>query len=166
LSFGRASTAVRVRNLSALGALVEGADLPPAGTALVLRRGALEAVGSVAWAESGKAGLAFGEPVAVAKWLPTKEAKRQTQVDQIAFEVKQKARLVEAVTPPVIDDAAMSMAAVVADLAALRADLDRLGDKLADDAVLLASYPEVQFLDEAGQRIGKIIDALRTAPPR
>lgn len=166
LSFGRASTAVRVRNLSASGALIEGANLPAAGTAIVLRRGALEAVGSVAWAEPGKAGLAFGEPVAVANWLPTKEAKRQTQVDQIAFEVKQAARLVAVVTPPVIDEVAMSLAAVVADLAALRADLDRLGDKLADDAVLLASHPEVQFLDAAGQRIGKIIDALQTAPSR
>ena len=73
---------------------------------------------------------------------------------------------VDAVAPPAVDDASMSMIAVVAELAALRADLDRLGDKLADDAVLLASHPEVQFLDAAGQRIGKIIDALRTAPPR
>ena len=166
LSFGRASMPMRVRNLSASGALVEGAGLPPDGSAIVLRRGTLEAVGSVAWVGLGKAGLAFSEPVAVAGWLPTKEAKRQTQIDQIAFEVKQATRVAAAIALPVIDGGAMSMTAVVAELAALRTDLVRLGDKLADDAVLMAGHPEVQFLDAAGQRIDKIIDALRTAPLR
>lgn len=165
LSFGRASMPVRVRNLSASGALVESTHLPPRGTAIYLRRGALEAVGSVVWEGAGKAGLSFSEPVAVSVWLPTKETKRQTQVDQIAFEVNQAERVFSGKAAPEVDDATMSKTAVVAELAGLRADLDRLGDKLAHDEFLLASHPEVQCLNAAGQRIGKIIAALSSASP-
>ncbi len=161
LSFGRASTAVRVRNLSATGALVEGSDIPAAGTAIYLRRGALEAVGSIVWASAGKAGLSFSEPVAVSCWLPTKEVKRQTQVDQIAFELKKAARALEPASGPATDDPTMSLLAVIADLALLGEELGRLGDKLADDAIVMVCHPEVQLLDAAGQRLAKVITALR-----
>ena len=164
LSFGRASTAVRVRNLSATGALVEGADLPPAGTAIVLRRGALEAVGSLVWSAAGKAGLSFREPVAVSCWLPSKEVKRQTQVDQVAFELKKAARAFDPAPAPVARQPALTMTEVVDDLTALGSELERLGDQLADDASVLARHPEVQLLDAAGQRIGRIIAALRPTP--
>jgi len=159
----RASNPVRVRNLSPSGGLIEGATLPPVGTAVILRRGALESPGTVVWVKSGKAGLSFTGLVDVSAWLPTKEAKPQTQADQITYGLKHTRRALAAAAVPAIDDRTMPMIAVVAELAALRADLDRLGDKLADDAVLLASHPEVQFLDAAGQRIGRIIDALRAA---
>lgn len=161
LAFGRASTPVRVRNLSATGALVEGADLPSLGTAIILRRGALEAVGSVVWTEPGKAGLAFREPVAVSGWLPTKEAKRQTHVDQIAFEVNQQARVAAPVMPPLVD-ASLSMAAVAIELAAVQEQLGYLGGLLALDVALVAKHP-VHLLDAAGHRIGRIVAALRTA---
>lgn len=162
LYFGRATTAVRVRNMSATGALVEGADLPPMGSTIILRRGALEAAGTAVWSESGKAGLAFGEPVTVSAWLPSKETKRQTQIDEIAFTMKQAARSVDAVLVPVRDDE-QSVAAAVDELVAVQAQLGRLGDQLALDAGLLEKHPEVQLLDVAGQRIGRIVDTLRTA---
>ena len=53
------------------------------------------------------------------------------------------------------------MAAAIADLTALRDELGRLEDKLADDPAVLASHPEVQLLDAAGQRLARIITALR-----
>ncbi|MCY7280633.1 MAG: PilZ domain-containing protein [Sphingomonas bacterium] len=161
LSFGRASTPVRVRNLSATGALVEGTSLPPVGSAIVLRRGALEEPGTIVWSAAGKAGLTFGGLVDVQAWLPTKEAKRQTQVDETAFGLKHAARVVEAATPGVADEA-MAMETVVAELVTVQAHLDELGGQLALDAALLAKHPEVQLLDIAGQRIARIIKALRT----
>lgn len=161
LSFARASTPVRVRNLSATGALVEGASLPPAGTAVFLRRGEREAAGTIIWLEPGKAGLRFAGLVDVQAWLPAKGSKRQTEVDRIAFGLKHSTPPTAAIAAPPPGPSAMPVGAVVAELMALRADLERLGDKLAGDAVVLASHPEVQFLDAAGQRIARIVAALR-----
>lgn len=160
LSFGRASTAVRVRNLSSTGALVEGGALPPVSSAIILRRGPLEAIGTIVWSESGKAGLSFSGTVDVSAWLPSKETKRQTQVDEITFGFKQ-ARAVEPPSPPVAEGA-VTIAALVAELAAVQAQLGQIGDQLALDDALLAKHPEVQMLDVAGQRIGRIVAALLT----
>lgn len=164
LYFGRASLPVRVRNLSASGALVEGASLPDAGTAVVLRRGALEVTGTAVWSQAGKAGLTFSGLVDVSGWLPVKEAKGQTRVDQIAFGLKHDGRAVGAVAVPAFDDG-RSIASVVADLVMLQAQLGQLGDRLMEDAVLLASHPEIRFLDAAGQRIGRIVEAFRARSP-
>ena len=51
------ATAVRVRNLSARGALIEAAVLPLAGTSVELIRGELKVGGAVAWLSGNKAGL-------------------------------------------------------------------------------------------------------------
>ena len=55
------------------------------------------------------------------------------------------------------------MPAVVAGLERLQAELGQLADKLAQDVILVATHPEVQFLDEAAQRIGKIVQAIQAA---
>ena len=162
LYFGRATTAVRVRNMSATGALVEGVDLPPPGSAVILRRGALEAAGTAGWAEAGKAGLTFGEPVTVSAWLPTKETKRQTQIDEIAFTMKQAARSDHVAVDPTLGSD-QSMATTIAELIAVQAQLGRLGDKLALDMVVLTTHPEVQLLDVAAQRIGRIVETIKVA---
>lgn len=155
---GHRINSVRVRNLSITGALIEGGDLPPTGSDIVLRRGSLEASGTIAWAASGRAGLSFRAPVDVADWLPTKE--RQAQVDRLAFALKQSGGMI---LPPVTatEERAMSMVEIVAELVALQAGLDQLGDTLARDALLMATCPDLQFLDIAGQRIGRLVAAVR-----
>jgi hypothetical protein len=164
LYFGGASSPVRVRNMSTTGALIEGAAVPAAGAAIILRRGALEAPATTAWSEAGKAGLAFDGPVEVSEWLPAIAGRKQTQVDQIAFGLKHAAQpTVPAAPAPVIGRAAPTMA-VLAELAALQAQLAQLGDQLAGDPFVLTHHPEVQNLDAAGQRVGRIIEALRTGP--
>jgi len=152
--------AARVRNLSPTGALVEAQGLPPAGTAIMLRRGLLEASGKVAWSGAGRAGLSFAAPVTVSAWLPTKESARQAKVEQIAFGVK-NARPGGTVLVSVADPVLMSPEAAIADLVRLRAELDHLGDLLAQDMAVVANHPEIQLFDSAGQRIAKIIEALR-----
>ncbi len=162
LYFGGASSPVRVRNMSATGALIEGASLPEAGATVILRRGALEAPATTAWSKTGKGGLAFVGPVDISDWLPNKDGKRQTQVDQIAFGLKHAVQAVAPAVVPVIKREA-SMMAVVAELAGVQAQLGELGDQLAGDAFVLVHHPEVQLLDAAGQRIGRIIEALQKA---
>lgn len=160
LYFGGATTAVRVRNMSESGALVEGANLPSRGSPIIMRRGALEVEGRAVWSSTGKAGLTFDQPLTVSAWLPTREAKRQTQIDEVAFALKHAARAVDHALAPARDDD-RSLAMAIADLGALQAQLGRLGDQLALDGDLLVKHPEVQLLDVAGQRIGRIIATLR-----
>jgi hypothetical protein len=158
---GNGSAAVRVRNLSPSGALVEAASLPPPGATVVLRRGPLEAAGRVAWAGGGRAGLSFDGSVMVSAWLPTKQAARQTQADQVAFGMKQGSRPAEGVPAAVTAPAAMTPQEAIADLIRLRAELDQLGDVLAQDMAVVAAHPEIQLFDAAGQRLAKIVEALR-----
>jgi hypothetical protein len=160
LTAGGTSAAVRVRNLSPSGALVEAAQLPAAGASVVLRRGALEAIGNVAWCGGGRAGLSFTAPVTVASWLPTKQSARQAHVDRIAFGMKHAAQP-PAAMPAIAEPVFMSAATALADLGRLGAELDHLGELLAQDMAVVASHPEIQLFDSAGQRIAKIVDALR-----
>lgn len=54
---------VKIRNLSATGAMLEGEKLPAAGTDIIIRRGALEFFAAVAWAEDGRCGVQFDQPL-------------------------------------------------------------------------------------------------------
>jgi hypothetical protein len=61
---------VKLRDLSAMGAMIEGDRLPPPGTDVLLRRGALELIATLLWAKDGKAGLEFDEPLTQAElWM-------------------------------------------------------------------------------------------------
>lgn len=55
---------VRMRDVSSYGSRVEGADLPPHGTAVALRRGTFEVFGEIVWVGDQAVGIQFDEPVA------------------------------------------------------------------------------------------------------
>jgi len=64
---------VRLRNLSAEGALVEATRLPHAGEEILFRRNDLEVTSRVAWVEGKYAGIAFGcalNPQEVLRHIP------------------------------------------------------------------------------------------------
>ena len=70
---GGTTISVKLRNLSAEGALVEGDSLPVAGSALVFQKKELRAAGRVAWVADGRAGIAFDtklDPSAVLRHVP------------------------------------------------------------------------------------------------
>jgi hypothetical protein len=54
---------VHIRDISATGARVEGADLPRAHSVVVLKRGAFTGFGRMVWADGGSGGLEFDEPL-------------------------------------------------------------------------------------------------------
>lgn len=65
--------AVKLRNLSADGALIEGDDCPPAGAMVIFRKNELEVPGRIAWADGRRAGIAFDtslDPDSVRRDLP------------------------------------------------------------------------------------------------
>ena len=61
---------VKLRNISATGAMIEGDRIPPAGTDILLRRGALELFATIMWTRDKQAGLEFEEPLTEAElWM-------------------------------------------------------------------------------------------------
>ena len=59
LELSGASLPVKLRNLSAEGALVEGDKLPVEGASILFRKGDLSMVGTVAWVKNRQAGVSF-----------------------------------------------------------------------------------------------------------
>lgn len=74
--------AVKLRNLSSDGALVEGDDLPAIDSTVIFRKKELTLAGRVAWVTDGRAGIAFDaklDPEAVLRHVPP--SKPQAKLD-------------------------------------------------------------------------------------
>lgn len=74
LELSGTSLPVKLRNLSADGALVEGDKLPVEGAALLFRKGDLSVPGSVAWVKGRQAGVSFAQklnPDQLLRHVPT-----------------------------------------------------------------------------------------------
>lgn len=74
LELSGTSLPVKLRNLSADGALVEGDKLPVEGAEVVFRRQELTAAAKVVWVGGGRCGVSFKEPLApetVLRHIPT-----------------------------------------------------------------------------------------------
>lgn len=74
--------AVKLRNLSAEGALVEGENLPAIDCQVIFRKKELKLAGRVAWLLDGRAGIAFDaklDPEAVLRHVP--QSKPQAKLD-------------------------------------------------------------------------------------
>ncbi len=54
---------LKLRNLSRTGAMAEGESVPPAGRDILLIVGSLELFCKVIWADAGRCGLQFDEPI-------------------------------------------------------------------------------------------------------
>jgi len=61
LELSGTSLPVKLRNLSAEGALVEGDKLPVEGASFLFRKGDLSIVGTVAWVKGRQAGISFAQ---------------------------------------------------------------------------------------------------------
>ena len=152
--------AVRVRNLSASGALVEAATLPPAGSPATLQRGSLIAHGMIVWRAEGRGGLQFADPIDLTEWIPGAAGDGQMQVDCAIAESRGACAVADA--PMAGGDA---MAAIDPGLRRRTADelafvsrrLEALGDSLTNDAhVVMRHAASLQELDISMQILGHI----------
>jgi len=69
---------VKLRNLSAEGALVEGDKLPVEGAAILFRKGELSVAGTVAWVKGRQAGVSFSsnlDPDQLLRHVPAPRAR-------------------------------------------------------------------------------------------
>ena len=74
LELSGTSLPVKLRNLSAEGALVEGDKLPVEGASLLFRKGDLSMPGAVAWVNGRQAGINFAQklnPEQLLRHVPT-----------------------------------------------------------------------------------------------
>ena len=77
----RGACAVRIRNLSMHGALLEGNDLPPEGTLVEIKRGSLRAAGDIAWSRDQHCGVRVAATIDVGNWLERAGPIGQQRID-------------------------------------------------------------------------------------
>ena len=153
---GTEQAPVKVRNMSASGAMVDTPLAPTRGTSVDLMRGPLVARGTVIWSSGNRVGLRFSSEVSVKDWLAPPTAVHQQRVDEIVA-------LVKAGGLPPGDPASLDRTAardartheqLVDDLAATMRLLSDLEDDLAAcDETLARHGVKLQNLDIAMQML-------------
>jgi hypothetical protein len=152
---------VKVRNMSASGALVEGDAIPQPGAAVCLVRGGLAVPARVIWSANGRCGLEFAASVSVSNWLAPPKNPEQQRIDEIVRLVKQGA--VPAVAPP----PPVGSAQLGDELERVCALLEKIGEGLSCNETILARHgTELQSLDISVQTVGAVADALRGDCPQ
>jgi hypothetical protein len=172
LQAGASSAPVRVRNLSERGALIEG-DRPPAiGAAIVLKRGEIEAKGSVVWTTANRCGLRFDDPVPVRDWtggkIPSGGYAGQARVDAIQADFRRNPGAGPLEPAPVSVPAALPdlPARLAGELAYVQRILENIGDELlGEPAVLHRHQAALQGFDLAGQILGHIAAIVVSSDP-
>lgn len=83
------SAPVRLRDLSATGARLEGPVLPDLDKPILLSRGELRCEGLVVWREPGRCGVRFNDMLQVVAWIPGSSSEPgQAKVDQMVARVR------------------------------------------------------------------------------
>ncbi|MEO8454743.1 MAG: PilZ domain-containing protein [Sphingomicrobium sp.] len=121
LDTGDGSIPVRIRNLSAKGALIDGPALPSAGASVRLLRGRLSAAGELAWEAAGQAGVTFGHEIKVDDWVQRSGHAGQERVDGVISALRRSASLPEE----------LQAVSNIASLASISAALDEVCERVA-----------------------------------
>ena len=140
---------VRVRNISARGALLDGADLPAAGSAIRIVRGGLTATGEIAWVAETQCGVRFDAPVTVRDWVKKVEHAGQQRVDKAIALIRSQThdRKLNAISADSRDS-----------LQAICAELKALSERLANDpAVVTMLADDLLALDAISQRLDQAV---------
>lgn len=154
------SSPVKIRNLSATGALLEGAVIPRTGSLVQLVRGTLIAHGLVAWTTDKRCGLKFSGRVDVQSWRAAPTNVEQLRVDEVVKLVK--AGAVPLPVPPLgqtkqSDRTTLEDPDPAGDLRQISELLDKLGEELAGDPEVVTKHgPALQNIDIAMQMISAL----------
>lgn len=149
------SAAVRVRNISARGALVDGGSLPVTSSAITLRRGPLSVQAQIAWRERDQCGLRFDDEINIEAWVRRIEHAGQQNVDRMIRILRSgEKQSLEMNLPPVTPD---TLEAVGYDLSA---SCERLS-KMPEMSVNLAE--ELVRLDTIALRLAHLVKCVDCA---
>ncbi len=159
------SAAIRLRDLSASGARVEGATLPAIGATATIRRGSLHASGTIVWRDRKGGGLHFESPLALDEWMPKQASRDQTAVDDMVELVRSGRAEVLPLSPPKVfrDILPQRLAEELAYVGRL---LESLGDDLSAETLIVMRHAEkLQNLDIASQILGHVAALLIADQP-
>ena len=156
LASATATGKVKIRNMSASGAMIEGAALPPPAAHCRIRRAGLELEGEIVWVAGSRAGIRFDGTAYVSEWLPN-GGRTQADVDRAVADAKSGVAPQYTAAPV---SAPLISRAVDAEQAAAVADqLEHLADALSADAeVVMRHMNKLQALDLAVQTLRKLAD--------
>ena len=159
---GGARAAVRIRNLSESGAMLDGAVLPEPGSQFILLRADIAVPASVVWREGGRCGVRFDKIAAtVDEWVAGKTAptfngqQGQARVDAIQNAVRSGAALPSEAKPSGETLPAGEIERRVSEeIVYVQRLIDALGEELVEDPVMLQRHMRVlQNLDRASQML-------------
>ena len=92
---GAGSFVVRVRNISASGAMLDGAELPQKGSTVRLDRGHLAVTGRIVWQSGEARGIRFDTNIQVDEWVKRVGHAGQRQVDKAIDAVRRGNAIVD-----------------------------------------------------------------------
>lgn len=157
--------AIRVRDLSASGARIEGVRLPATGVAAQLNRGMLTASGSIVWRDSKGCGIRFDEPLDLDQWMPGLAVRDQVEVDDMVAAVRSGDADVlpfpsPAASRPIALESLLPQR-LAEELAFVARLLDSLGEDLCGEPLLVMRHAEkLQNLDISAQILGHVAAVL------
>ncbi len=156
---------VKVRNMSANGAMIDSPMVPPPGTHAHLIRGALRAQGTVVWSLDNRCGLHFSSELSVREWLAPPSNVEQRRIDDIVALVKSGAAVPPDLgAPPDPPAPARSDTPLVDDLETVIRLLDALENDLTSSGETVARHGmKLQNLDIAMQMVRAIARELSPA---
>ena len=156
------SLPVKVRNMSASGALIEGTDLPEEGAEVKLVRGSLAVCATVAWSSNGRCGVRFSTLACVRDWLAPAANPGQQRVDEAVRVLKLGA--VPIPQRPASQAGAPSCSQLVEfgeDLRrAMRLVKDLCHELSSDDGVVVRHAEKLQNMDIVQQTVAAVAEAL------
>lgn len=156
---GSGSCPVQIRNMSLSGALIDGSVLPERGVSATLRRGSMSASSRIVWRAGRKAGIAFEAAVQVADWMSRNPPSHQARVDEIVRGIRAERGPQQSILD--LADPAPDQSSFEAELLALKDELAQLEHGLTEDLAVVAAHPEVQLLDIALKRVGRLLDGIK-----
>jgi hypothetical protein len=165
LDCGGTQQAVRIRNISSVGALIEGAAIPPVGTLVRIIRGDLTVEGITVWAAERRCGVKFWGHIDVTAWRAAPPNGEQQRIDKAVQLVK--AGVVPLPGPTAAAQSVQSNDQLAGDLGRAAELLAGLGETLAEDDAIVASHGAMlQNLDIATQVIAAVQAILGGPDPR
>lgn len=156
------SLPVKVRNMSASGALVEGTGLPEEGAEVQLLRGSLHLSATVAWSAEGRCGLRFSSLACVRDWLAPPANPGQQRVDEAVRVLKLGAvPMPQRRTSQVVTPNGNELIQFGDDLRrAMRLVKDLCHELSSDDEVVTRHAEKLQNMDIVQQTVAAVADAL------
>lgn len=164
IGFDNVSAAVRLRDVSASGARVDGSTLPAIGASARISRGVLQATGTIVWRTSKGCGIRFDTPLSLDAWMPGLAARDQLDVDAMMDAVRLgDAEVLPFSSPSAPADtiSAMLPQRLAEELAFVGRMLDSLGDDLCADPLIATRHAKkLQGLVISEQILGHVATLL------